>query len=97
MAKNRKNSLEKQAQKQQKISKLTWMKIQATRLLVDRGGLFNDISKWIATHHKEIKRMTIKLAIVMLVAIAAGFFLESIFSSVVVYKNGVPVYGPGAP
>ena len=100
MAKKRKdqfrdNTLEKRAKREKNINRLSWLKIQFMRLFFDRSGLAKDISKWSDDHAKEIRKTVLTVIVIIFVSLVIAVILNSILSSITVYKNGTPIYGPG--
>lgn len=98
MSKKRKEPkrLEPHKEKTSLSQKWLWLKLQAGRFFWDYHGLQDDIGHWVVAHEKKIKKWLIIAAVIVIITVilcwVGGAFLES----VTVYRNGVPVLGPGA-
>ena len=91
-----KSSLEKQRQRDDFFQRIEWLKWQFMRLFCDNTNLRKDMGRWATKHDKEIKRTLLIVVIVGTILFALGFVADSFLSSVTVYRNGIPISGPGA-
>lgn len=76
--------------------KWLWLKLQAGRFFWDYHGLQDDIGHWVVKHEKKIKKWLIIIGILLAAIAVFGWLGGSLLDAVTVYKNGIPVSGPGA-